>query len=162
MLTLSRFRALARSYGSDLGRWPDRSRDAAESLLEASPRARAVLEAERALDEGLSAAGVLETTDEGAALVRLRAGVAARLAQPSLERRPARRRGKTSVAGGSGWQGAGSGAIAWPDLRWVGVAGAASLAIAAGLALGAAYAPAPPFDGVLNTLPTAPFSTVSD
>lgn len=54
VLTLTRFRALAEAYGSDLGRWPEGEREAARELLERSAEARELLAAERSLDEAFA------------------------------------------------------------------------------------------------------------
>ncbi|MDJ0943168.1 MAG: hypothetical protein QNJ30_06880 [Kiloniellales bacterium] len=51
-----RFEDLLEAKGSDLANWPERDRVAAESLLAASPEARAALARARALDDLLGAA----------------------------------------------------------------------------------------------------------
>lgn len=86
MLTLKRFKALMDSYGAQPQRWPDSVRADAEALLRVSPQAQQLLADAGELDAALDAAREDENTvrwppgAEAAALGRLRAGVAARLA----------------------------------------------------------------------------------
>lgn len=89
MLTLKRFKALTDSYGADPERWPEAMRLDAEALLRASAEARRVLAQARALDEAIDASSTREEAlrwppgQDEAALARLRARVAARLADSS-------------------------------------------------------------------------------
>ena len=55
-LTLTRFRALAEAYGSNLERWPESEREGAEALVVSSEEARALLRAEEALDHVFASA----------------------------------------------------------------------------------------------------------
>jgi len=158
MLTLGRFKALAASYGGDLERWPERFRREAATLTASSVAARRILEAERELDAAIAGADRSASTaglQAEAALTRLRSGVAARIA-------PAR-----AGAGGSvrhGWRAAARPPIGLsqgltlcaPDLRAIGLVGAASIAVAAGLAIGATSKPPPGPNAVLSLLQTTP------
>lgn len=49
-LSLTRFRALAEAYGSQIERWPESEREAAHALVRCSEEARALLRAEEPLD----------------------------------------------------------------------------------------------------------------
>ena len=94
MMPLSRFAALADSYGGDIGRWPEIFRDEARALAAASAQARARLAEAAHLDTALLAGARhdLETHlppgAEDAAVERLRRGVAGRIAAPSLAPAP--------------------------------------------------------------------------
>lgn len=96
-MTIRRFRRRLASYGADLRRWPGDERAAAAALLASSDEARALAERERRLDHALRAAAARTTSvppagdGPNAALARLRAGVAARVASPgpTANRRPA-------------------------------------------------------------------------
>ena len=55
MMPLSRFAALADSYGGDIGRWPEIFRDEARALAAASAQARARLAEAARLDAALMA-----------------------------------------------------------------------------------------------------------
>ena len=95
MMPLSRFAALADSYGGDIGRWPEIFRDEARALAAASAQARARLAEAARLDAALMAGSrrdletLLPPAAENAAVERLRRGVAGRIAAPS--RSPATR-----------------------------------------------------------------------
>lgn len=89
MMTQKRFRYLATCYGADLSRWPEADREPAEVLLVESADARLVLGEQQAVDaviarafDAQDAAFVARTAHEDmrAALTRLRAGVAGRIA----------------------------------------------------------------------------------
>jgi hypothetical protein len=157
MLTLRRFKAMADSYGSDLQRWPEEVRAEASSLLDASPQARAVLVAERALDDAIAAASADETARllqpdaQVAALARVRAAVGAQIAASAAPRR-------------FGWRLAAGGQRMLRDLhlRWVGIAAAGGFAVLAGLLLGGMYASQPAPDVVLAMLQPAPFHILAD
>ena len=94
MMPLSRFAALADSYGGDIGRWPEDAQNEAKALAAASAQARARLAEAACLDAALMAGSrrELETLvppgAEDAAVERLRRGVAGRIAAPSLEAAP--------------------------------------------------------------------------
>lgn len=89
MMPLSRFAALADSYGGDIGRWPEIFRDEAKALAAASAQARARLAEAARLDAALMAGSrrdletLLPPGAEDAAVARLRRGVAGRIAAPS-------------------------------------------------------------------------------
>lgn len=100
MMTEKRFKMLARSYGASFARWPEDERPQAEALWMMSPAARAALAEQDALDadlgrmfraqaEHLSSQRAGE--ESGAALARLRAGIAGRL--DTVEQEKARRGG---------------------------------------------------------------------
>ena len=86
MMPLSRFAALADSYGGDIGRWPEMFRDEARALAAASAAARARLDAASRLDAALLAGSrrdletLLPPGADDAALARLRRSVAAGIA----------------------------------------------------------------------------------
>lgn len=87
-----KFRYLAECYGADLSRWPVADRARAEALLIQSPEARIILRAQQDVDAvivrafGAQDASLQAQTaheDTQAALARLRAGVAGRIAEGS-------------------------------------------------------------------------------
>jgi hypothetical protein len=156
MLTLRKFRALAESYGSELQRWPEDTRGAARALLEASPQARAVIREARALDEAIAAARAREAAErrpageQGAALARLRSGVAAQIASS--------RRGRRVLVPGFGWGGwAGVHAAVSAHIEVVGLTVGSGLSVVAGGAIGLVYGGAPASDGLLTVLQATPF-----
>ena len=53
MMTLDDFEERALAYGGDLERWPEDEQAAARATVDAMPRARAILEEARAMDEML-------------------------------------------------------------------------------------------------------------
>ena len=134
MLTLKRFKTLTDSYGADLLRWPEQERAAAQTLLEKSAEARALLADARMLDDALAMASARQSAahlrhhNEEATLARLRSGVAARIAATGGRSR--------------GWSGPG----------WVSLATAGSLAVVAGLVIGALYNPPGASADALTTL----------
>lgn len=138
MMTLKRFRALARSYGAQLQRWPQEERDAARELLAGSEEARALLEQERALDGVIAAAAARQDVAclpggaQDRALTRLRSGVAARI---STEAEP------------KGWPRSFS-----VRMRHFGLAATGVLVILAGLLIGGMYGPSPSPTGALSAL----------
>lgn len=89
MMPLSRFAALADSYGGDIGRWPEIFRAQARALAAASAEARARLAEAARLDAALLAGSrrdletLLPPGTEDAALERLRRGVDGRIAGPA-------------------------------------------------------------------------------
>lgn len=89
MMPLSRFAALADSYGGDIGRWPEDVQNEAKALAAASAQARARLAEAARLDAALMAGSrrdletLLPPGAEDAAVARLRRGVAGRIAAPS-------------------------------------------------------------------------------
>ena len=147
MLTLGRFRSMTESYGSDLARWPEQARADARELLSVSAEARAMLEEARALDD------LIETTharedgllwkpgEQDAALERLRAGVAARIAAS-----PARPRATDRLRE---WF---RGEAAALRLRWLGLATGGACAVICGLLIGGHYEATPTSPGVLNQM----------
>lgn len=152
MMTLRRFRALTRSYGAELQRWPPQERRAAEELLSRSDEARALLEQERSLDEAIAAASAREQSErwpEGAqeaALARLRSGVANRIAAADAVPGGVPRRLLSWLLGGEQ-------DFAALRRRRLGLATTGALAIVAGLLVGGLYSPAPtPSGGVLTAL----------
>ena len=94
MMPLSRFAALADSYGGDIGRWPEIFREEARALVAASAQARTRLAEAARLDAALMAGSrrdletLLPPGTEDAAVERLRRGVAGRIAAPSLSPAP--------------------------------------------------------------------------
>ncbi len=99
MMTRKRFRDLAACYGADLSRWPAADRGPAEALLAGSPEARLVLREQQDLDAVIARAFDAQDAeliartaheDTHAALTRLRAGVAGRIAGQDGTRRSAR------------------------------------------------------------------------
>jgi hypothetical protein len=151
MLTLRRFRALADSFGGDLQRWPQEERSEAQALLNISPQAHALLDEARALDHAIAEASTRSNAmaqrvgEEGAAMARLRSGVAARIAISVQEQHSARRHFVRASSGRT------NGVAATP-LTWIGLATASGLVVTAGFLIGALYAPAPPSDAVLGML----------
>jgi hypothetical protein len=159
MLTLRRFRAMARSYGADLQRWPEAERGAAQALLNASPQARELVNEELMLDEALEAASAREDAarwppgELNAALARLRSAVVARIGS-SIGRRPANGRFGSLLAGGGQW------AFSL-YLRWAGIATCSVFAITAGLLIGATYVSSPASDTVLMMLQPVPIQLLA-
>jgi len=147
MLTLKRFKAMTGSYGADLLRWPEPERTAAQTLLEGSAEARALLADARMLDEALAMASARQSAahrrnnHEDVALARLRSGVAARIAAASGRSRVSLR------------------ALSTP-LGWAGLATACSLAVVAGLVIGSLYTPPGVSDALLTLLQPAPIDNL--
>lgn len=148
MLTLRRFRAMAECYGADLRRWPTKAYTDALALLEAEPRARAILDAERRLDGAIETAGkridatFLHPGENAAAVARLRDSVALSIAARSTSQ---------------WWQW-----TLWPYLRWFGMASGGGLAIGAGLVIGTLYAATPEADTLLTMLQPSPLHVLAD
>ncbi|BCI65783.1 hypothetical protein AA0242T_2958 [Acetobacter aceti NRIC 0242] len=99
MMTQKRFRTLAECYGADLSRWSAADRGLAETLLAQSPEARAVLREQQEVDAVIARAFDAQDAelharsaheDTHAALTRLRAGVAGRIAEQSGKMSPSR------------------------------------------------------------------------
>ena len=143
MLTLERFRSMTESYGADPDRWPEQARADARALLSASEEARTMLDEARVLD------ALIETTraredgllwkpgEQHAALERLRSGVAARIAAPSVWPRALDNfRGEATPV----------------RLRWLGLATCGACAIICGLLIGGRYEPVPTSSGGLSQL----------
>jgi len=147
MLTLRRFTRMADIYGADLRRWPAHVRADAQALLTVSPEARAILGDAQVLDEAIDAARAREHAtlfrpgDSDAALARVRAGVAARIAA-SVARRPS-------------W------VLPW-QLWWLGMAAGSGLAVAVGLLLGTTVGSEPAPDNFLAMLQPAPIHMLAD
>ena len=152
MLTLEGFRAMAESYGADLRRWPEQSRGDAEALLEtAAAEARAILAEARTLDGALARADAMLRLPGGedAALARLRARVAARIAAPAEHRLEAL---KAAILR----------RLPWLPPFGLGLAAGSGLAIMAGLLIGALYTAAPSSDSLLGLLQPAPIHVFED
>jgi hypothetical protein len=149
MMTLKRFRALTRSYGAQLQRWPQEERGTARELLDSSEAARALLEQERSLDAAIAAAGAQQDAKHGthgaenAALARLRSAVAARIATRQAYDEP---------PGRLGWLLGPAGHTSSVRMRRIGLATSGAFAIIAGLLIGAIYSPAPAPVGALSAL----------
>jgi hypothetical protein len=159
MMSLGRFRALVGSYGADPLRWPQELRDDAQALLRRSSQARDILETERMLDASIASATghedarLARRASSDDALNRLRSGVAARIAAsatPAPDRRPAWNLFQIVEQ------------LLTPRLYWAGMAAGGSLAIMAGLLLGATYAATPAPDAVLSMLQPAPIVILAD
>lgn len=155
MLTLKRFAELADSYGADLDRWPDDVRRDAEALAKESAEARAILDDARSVDEAIAYvrshddAVFWPAGESEAALARLRAGVAGRIA--ASPRRKALR-----------WFAVMTPASDLP-FRWLGFATSGAVAVVAGLLLGTMYTAAPASDDVLALLlQPAPIQILAD
>jgi len=158
MLTLKRFKALTDSYGADPRRWPEAVRGDAEVLLRLSPEARRMLASARELDEAINATeDTLPPSEENAAMLRLRAGVAARLVEAASHEtvgreaastapmRSTARRGNIAARRRLGWLRSGMLPFTqWPTfVRVAGMAAAGGLIVAAGLLLGSMDATGP-------------------
>jgi hypothetical protein len=159
MLTLKRFRAMVDSYGANLQRWPEERRSEAQKLLNTSAEARDLLVKARALDEVIETARAVEDArrwsggERDAALARLRAGVASRIAASTPRARPGR---GLRPARSARWM------LAFP-LRAAGMAAAGGCAIIAGLLIGSVYVSEPVTDGMLALLlQPAPIDILSD
>jgi hypothetical protein len=159
MLPLGRFKALARSYGAKLERWPEELRAEAQALVESSPEARTALAAERRLDDAMGAvstrAEAMRSTphEQEAALARLRAGVAARIDAAARRRDGNRFRD---------WLARRIDGMPLRHLRSAGLAAAGGFAVMAGLAIGGMYMPAPPADSGLTMFDPAPIHILAD
>lgn len=146
MMTVKELTHAADRYGADLNRWPPPLQEHARTLLSQSPPAQAILEKARALDQLIEAASRHADSrlwhsplQKEAALSRLRAGVAARIAQPA--------RAPAMISTGAG------------PLRWLTWAAAGSIAVCAGFILGSllygAHA-ASPVESLLTALQPVP------
>ena len=155
MMQLTRFAALADSYGADLAHWPEEAREPARKLLAISDDARALLREARELDAAIALAGARETVfhaprgGEDAALARLRAGVAARIA--------------TAPASGEGsrlWRRL----LSFSPASWnfTRMATAGGFAVAAGLLIGALPTSSPTPDILMATLEPTPLTIQAD
>jgi len=160
MITLKRFESLAESYGGQLWRWPEDSRNDAEALLNSSAEARRILDQARMLDETIGAAARPDPPPDAvdardaAALARLRSAVAMRLeATPSH-----RRRGRFLDWVASSI----SAKVFGSNSRWVGVAACGAVVVVAGVITGLLYEPprAPP--NLLSILQPEPMQIFSD
>ncbi|WP_029461196.1 hypothetical protein [Solidesulfovibrio alcoholivorans] len=161
MMPLEEFETLAASYGTQLHRWPEESREAARELLATSLRAQAVFHAAAALDTALAKAGarelerLLPAASEAAALARLRRHVAARIAAPEANPRAY----DAVVPLLSRWK---SGLGYAFSLRLAGLATACSCAVMAGLVLGALYTTSPAQDGLSALLQPTPIAILEE
>jgi hypothetical protein len=157
---------MADSYGANLQRWPHDMRSAAQALLDVSQQARACLDEARALDDAIAVASARgdeaarRSGEDGAALDRLRVGVAAQIAVPFRVRRAARWRQVRAwserarefivahtTSAGTTWAG-----MSWSQMTWIGMATGGSVAVIAGFLIGASYASTPSSDAVLGLL----------
>jgi len=84
-MRMSRFEYLLDAHGADLGRWPPAEAQAARTLLMASAQAQALLHRAAVLEDALRESGALP---DAAALARMRAHVAVRVARMPLPERP--------------------------------------------------------------------------
>jgi len=160
MMTLKRFGVLAESYGGQLWRWPEDSRNDAEALLNSSAEARRILDQARMVDETIGAAARPDSTPaaadtgDAAALARLRSAVAMRLeATPSRRRRE---RFLDWLASAISTEAFGS------NGRWVGVAACGAVVVVAGVMTGLLYEPAKTPTNVLSILQPEPMQIFSD
>jgi hypothetical protein len=155
MMTMKRFRALADSYGADLQRWPEQMRPQARALLDSSAEAQDIVARARRVDEAIAAAGAersgrLWSGDRPeAALVRLRNNVAARIRPAAAT--PAARGIRARTPRGARHR-----------MGWLGLATAASVAIVAGIALGALYLPSTSQQDLLALLQPSPIQLPGD
>ncbi|BAH74558.1 hypothetical protein [Solidesulfovibrio magneticus] len=152
MMPLSRFAALADSYGGDIGRWPEDVQNEAKALAAASAQARARLTEAARLDTALLAGArrdletLLAPGAQNAAVERLRRGVAGRIAAPSLA--PAPR------AAWRSWL-----ADQLPTLpRLAGLATAGGVVVMAGLLVGALTVAQPDGDTLVSLMQPTPLA----
>ncbi len=155
MMPLSRFAALADSYGGDISRWPEIFRDEARALAAASAQARARLAEAARLDTALMAGSCrdLETLlppgTEDAAVQRLRLGVAGRIAAPSLSPAP-----RTAW-----WSWLADRLPALPQLtKLAGLATAGGAVVMAGLLVGALTVAQPDGDALVSLMQPTPLA----
>ncbi len=159
MLTLKQFTAMLDSYGADPRRWPANMRVEAQALLDRSDEARRSLADARCLDEGIISASAREEAelwqpgDQDAALARLRSGVAARIASTSYQR--SGRRSAWTLFEDMQW-------VFSPRLAWVGVGASSSLAVVAGLLIGAAFGAPSTSDNLMTMLQPDPIQILAD
>jgi hypothetical protein len=160
MMTLKRLKALSNSYGADLLRWPAEVRRDAEALLRISDEARQILATAAETDAMLDAMSRVEQAvlssgpEEAAALARLRAGVAARIAEESLAKKQRRRwQGIASLNGGV--------ATLQANLGWLCLATSGAVAVVGGLFIGVISTPSSMPDAVLSLLQTFPLHVFS-
>lgn len=152
-MSLSRFAALAASYGGDIGRWPEAFRDDGRRLAAASPEAGRLLDQAARLDAVLLDAGrreaetLLSAGAADAALARLRRNIAAHIAatQPKRLRRPARL---------TDW-------LPVPP-RLAGLATVGSVAVMAGLLVGALTVSQPDGDALLALMQPVPLALFTE
>lgn len=161
MMPLEEFETLVASYGAELRRWPEASREAARELLATSLRAQAVFHAATTLDTALAKASarelerLLPAEREAAALARLRRRVAVRIAPPEAA---SQADGLFARWGSRRQNGLAS---AFP-LRLAGLATACSCAVMAGLVLGALYTTSPAQDGLSALLQPTPIAILEE
>jgi len=153
-MTLTRFRSLAASYGSDLSRWPEEERGEAEILLQASDQARLYIEDARTLDELISQyqqpdSATDEVNRRATDLAKLRAAVAVRISHP---RHGVQHRGDGGPAALFGFLRKSNPHF----LGAIGLAAGGGLAIAAGLLIGWIYTSQPRSGDLLSALEGAP------
>jgi ElaB/YqjD/DUF883 family membrane-anchored ribosome-binding protein len=147
-LTISRFRTLAQSYGSDLQRWPEDVRAQARALLRESGQARRIVAEARRLDEAIEASAPERHARTWAgespetSLSRLRQRIAVRIeAVDSC-------RSRSAALASARWS---------QRRRWIGMAAAASAATVVGFILGfLLFAPVRPQPGLIALLQPSP------
>ncbi|GAJ28176.1 hypothetical protein [Acidomonas methanolica] len=166
MMTQKRFRTLAECYGADLSRWPAADREPAETLLARSSEARAVLRDQREVDAVIARAFDAQEAelqarsadeDTHAALMRLRAGVAGRIAEYNGKKRPSRAWWRVVPRGMTGhpaWETTADGLVA---VRRAGLVLGCAFVVTSGLWLGWVQSSGGAGD-VLNTLLVIPVS----
>lgn len=169
MLTLKRFKALTDSYGAEPERWPASVRADAAALLRVSPEAQQLLAEARELDNTIHA--VRERADavnwppgeEAAALARLRAAVATRVAGATRQESADRARGAGASRHHWLWSWMSPVAQWSSSARLAAMAAAGGVIIAAGLLLGSMDVthPAPQVD-VLAMLQPDPLPFLAD
>lgn len=152
MLTFDRFKALAEAYGADLTRWPAEERAEAYALLDSSEAARSLLSETALLDDAIDVERALrdkirigDTSEQAAALARLRAGVSAHIAVPKPKRENAVREWLRRT-------------FASP----VGLAASGSVVMAMGLLIGWLSTTAPATEPALANLRSAPFQLLAE
>lgn len=154
MMTLKRFKMLLDSYGADLQRWPQEERGEAQALLADSAVAQSWYSEAMRLDAAIAAASASE--DEGlwpagemdAALMRVRLGVEAQIAQRTVPVRGPQTAGR------------------YFPLRWLGMATGGGFVVTAGLLIGLTTATSSMSeagtDTVLAMLQPAPIPALAD
>jgi hypothetical protein len=159
MMTLDQFKVLVDSYGGRIERWPTLTRQDALDLLTHSAAARAALEDAQDLDDAIARAGEAQDSrnwppgEAGAALARLRARVAARIAAPDPALNSWRTKPRSPLAN-----------LLMRPLQpgWGGLLTGGVLAVAAGLVVGLLYTSTPPPGNVLLLLEPTPLQIFSD
>ncbi|WP_342627938.1 hypothetical protein AAC691_17985 [Nguyenibacter vanlangensis] len=162
MMNPERFSVLAETYGAVLARWPESERQDAQALLKMSATARGILAAQRDVDDLIARAFEEEASlfaqraaheDPEAAVTRLRAGVAGRIAAEATPKRgPGARFGWRLPGLVPGRVAAENGVLA---VRWTAMMFGGGVVVAGGLWLGWIQAGGAPV-GLFNALLVAP------